>query len=54
VKRKFAASGVNRRWYGDGAEIATGEGKLYLDSVLDMGSRRILGHAHGENYTKPL
>ena len=30
------------------AEIATGEGKLYLDSVLDMGSRRILGHALGE------
>jgi transposase InsO family protein len=39
VKRKFAADGINRRWYGDGTEVATGEGKLYLDSVLDMGSR---------------
>jgi putative ABC transport system ATP-binding protein len=38
VKRKFAADGINRRWCGDGTEIATGEGKLYLDSVLDMGS----------------
>src|SRR5262249_36982443 len=47
VKRKSAAGGINRRWYGDGTEIATGEGKLYLDSVLDMGSRRIVGHALG-------
>ena len=30
VKRKFAAGGLNRRWYGDGTEIVTGEGKLYL------------------------
>jgi putative transposase len=34
------------RWYGDGTEVKTGEGKLYL-SVLDMGSRRILGFALG-------
>ena len=47
VKRKFAAGGINRRWYGDGTEIVTGEGKLYLDSVLDMGSRRIVGFALG-------
>jgi putative transposase len=46
--------GVNRRWYGDGTEIATGEGKLYLDSVLDMGSRRILGHALGEHHDAAL
>jgi putative transposase len=30
VKRKFAVSGVNQKWYGDGTEIPTGEGKLYL------------------------
>jgi putative transposase len=54
VKRKFAASGINRRWYGDGTEIRTGEGKLYLDSVLDMGSRRILGHALGEHHDAAL
>jgi transposase InsO family protein len=47
VKRKFAAGGINRRWYGDGTEVPTGEGKLYLDSVLDMGSRRIVGFAIG-------
>jgi transposase InsO family protein len=54
VKRKFAAGGVNRRWYGDGTEIPTGEGKLYLDSVMDMGSRRIIGHALGEHHDAAL
>jgi transposase InsO family protein len=54
VKRKFAVSGINRRWYGDGTEIVTGEGKLYLDSVLDMGSRRILGFALGAHHDAGL
>jgi transposase InsO family protein len=54
VGRKFAADGINRKWYGDGTEIATGEGKLYLDSVLDMGSRRVLGHALGEHHDAEL
>ena len=54
VKRKFAAGGINRRWYGDGTEIVTGEGKLYLDSVMDMGSRRILGHALGGHHDAAL
>jgi transposase InsO family protein len=54
VGRKFAADQVNRRWYGDGTEIVTGEGKLYLDSVLDMASRRIVGHALGEHHDAEL
>jgi len=54
VKRKFAASGLNQKWYGDGTEIATGEGKLYLDSVLDMASRRVIGFAIGEHHDAPL
>ena len=54
VKRKFAADGINRRWYGDGTEIVTGEGKLYLDSVLDMGSRRIVGFALGARHDAAL
>jgi transposase InsO family protein len=54
VKRKFAAEGINRRWYGDGTEIVTGEGKLYLDSVLDMGSRRIVGFALGAHHDAAL
>ena len=54
VKRKFTADGINRRWYGDGTEIVTGEGKLHLDSVLDMGSRRMLGFALGEHHDAAL
>lgn len=54
VGRKFAAAAVNRRWYGDGTEVVTGEGKLYLDSVLDMGSRRILGFCLGEHHDAAL
>jgi hypothetical protein len=34
---------VNQKWFGDGTEIVTDEGKLYLDTVLDVSSRRIVG-----------
>jgi transposase InsO family protein len=54
VGRRFAAGQVNRKWYGDGTEIATAEGKLHLDSVLDMGSRRIVGFALGEHHDAGL
>jgi putative transposase len=54
VRRKFAADGINRRWYGDGTEITTGEGKLYLDSVLDVGSRRIVGFCLGAHHDAGL
>jgi transposase InsO family protein len=54
VKRDFAAAQINTRWYGDGTEIGTGEGKLYLASVLDMASRRILGFALGEHHDAQL
>ena len=35
-------------------EIPTAEGKLFLDSVLDMGSRRIVGFALGEHHDAEL
>ena len=54
VKRNFPAAGINRKWYGDGTDIDTGEGKLYLDSVLDVGSRRVLGFALGEHHDAEL
>jgi putative transposase len=43
VGRDFTAEAINRKWFGDGTEIDTDEGKLYLDSVLDLGSRRVVG-----------
>jgi transposase InsO family protein len=54
VKRDFPAQQVNRKWYGDGTEIGTGEGKLHLASVLDMGSRRVLGFALSEHHDARL
>jgi len=54
IGRQFPAGGLNRKWYGDGTEIVTDEGKLYLDSVMDMASRRILGHALGEHHDSQL
>jgi putative transposase len=54
VKRDFPAKQVNRKWYGDGTEIRTGEGKLYLASVMDMASRRVLGHALSEHHDAQL
>ena len=54
VKRDFPAEQINVKWYGDGTEIPTGEGKLYLDSVLDVGSRRVLGFALGEHHDAEL
>jgi putative transposase len=54
IGRDFGADALNRKWYGDGTEIPTDEGKLYLDSVLDMGSRRICGFALGEHHDADL
>ena len=54
VKRDFPAGRINRKWYGDGTEILTGEGKLYLASVMDMASRRVLGFALGEHHDAQL
>ena len=54
VKRDFPAQEINTKWYGDGTEIPTGQGKLYLASVLDMASRRVLGFAVGEHHDAQL
>jgi transposase InsO family protein len=54
VKRDFPAAAINVKWYGDGTDIDTDEGKLYLDSVLDVGSRRVLGFALGEHHDAGL
>jgi hypothetical protein len=54
VRRDFAASTINRKWYSDGTEVVTGEGRLHLASVLDMGSRRVVGFALGEHHDAAL
>ncbi|MGH3404202.1 MAG: IS3 family transposase [Streptosporangiaceae bacterium] len=54
MKRDFPAAGINQKWYGDGTEIRTAEGRLHLASVLDMGSRRLLGFSPGEHHDAEL
>lgn len=54
VKRDFNADTVDQRWCGDLTEIPTGEGKLYLATVLDLASRRMPGFALGEHHDAPL
>jgi putative transposase len=54
VKRDFPAAAINQKWFGDGTEIGAAEGKLYLDSVLDMGSRRVVGFALGDHHDAQL
>lgn len=42
VKRNFTAAAPNTRWCGNITEIPTDEGKLYLATVLDLFSRKLL------------
>ena len=50
VKRDFSADAIDQRWCGDLTEIPTGEGKLYLATVLDLCSRRLPGFAMSEHH----
>jgi len=47
LKRDFTAQAPNCRWVGDITEIPTDAGKLYLATVIDLYSRRLLGAATG-------
>jgi transposase InsO family protein len=42
LNRDFTAPAPNRKWCGDITEIPTDEGKLYLATVLDLFSRKLL------------
>ncbi|MCA1705045.1 MAG: IS3 family transposase [Actinobacteria bacterium] len=44
VCRDFTAPAPNVKWVGDITEIPTDEGKLYLATVIDLYSRRLLGY----------
>jgi putative transposase len=54
VRRNFPAAALNRKWFGDGTQIPTDEGKLHLVSVLDVASRRVLGFTLGERHDAAL
>jgi putative transposase len=54
VERRFAPGAPDVAWCGDISYIATDEGWLFLSSVLDLGSRRLLGWAMDDNMATPL
>ncbi len=54
VRRDFSAEAPDLVWCGDMTEIETGEGKLYLATVVDLFSRRLLGCAMGARHDAEL
>ena len=54
VQRDFTASAPDRLWVADITYVATGEGWLYLATVLDAWSRRIVGWAMGDTLRTEL
>jgi transposase InsO family protein len=54
LQRDFTAERPNRKWLADITYIATAEGWLYLASILDLYSRRIVGWSMSERMTSAL
>ena len=49
LKRDFTAATINARWVGDITEIPTAEGKLFMATVIDLCSRRLLAAPTSEH-----
>jgi transposase InsO family protein len=49
LRRDFNPPAANVAWCGDITEIVTWQGKLYLATVIDLWSRRLIGFAIGEH-----
>jgi putative transposase len=54
VDRKFGAPAPDVLWCGDMTEIVSDQSKLYLRVVIDLFSRRLLGHAMSEHHDAEL
>jgi len=54
VQRNFTASGPDQIWVADITYVSTGEGWLYLATVLDAWSRRVVGWAMDETLRTAL
>ncbi|MFC4960667.1 DDE-type integrase/transposase/recombinase, partial [Streptomyces mauvecolor] len=54
VRRDFTADAPDQVWAGNMTEITTGEGKIYLATVIDLFSRRLLGYAMGARHDAEL
>ena len=54
VGRRFTPGAPDVAWVGDITYVPTGEGWLYLASVLDLGSRRLLGYSMADHMRTEL
>lgn len=54
LNQDFTASKPNEKWVTDITYVATGEGWLYLASVMDLYSRKIVGWHMSDRMTKEL
>jgi putative transposase len=54
VNRDFTAAAPGDKMVGDITYISTWEGWLYLATVIDCATRKIVGWAMGDNYRAPL
>lgn len=54
LKRQFDPAAMNVAWVGDITEIVTWERKLYLATVIDLYSRRLLGWSIGRDQKATL
>lgn len=54
VNRQFTAERQDQVWCGDVTLIRTGEGPLYLATVIDLFSRRCLGYAMSAHHDQEL
>jgi len=51
---RFNPGAPDVAWVGDITYVPTGEGWLYLASVLDLGSRRLLGYSMADHMRTEL
>ena len=50
LRRDFRAKAVDQKWCGDFKEVKTSEGPVFLATVLDLCSRRMVGFATSDDY----
>lgn len=54
VRRRFRATAPDRLWVADITELPTGEGPLYLASIVDVFSRRCIGWSMADHLRTEL
>jgi putative transposase len=54
VRRDFSSTVINQLWFTDITEHPTSEGKLYLCSLMDACSLRLVGYSIGDRMTSEL